>query len=258
MIREARYSDKQTVLKFCKNTFFWGDYIEDVWDYWLSEGSLFVAEKSIPLGICHAVFFKNQVWIEGIRVDPQFRRKGIASKLIQKIESMAKQKQICFSLMLIASENKPSLSMANILNYNIFQTWNFYSLYPKQNSNHKISFGNVIHENQFTHYVKSWRWIPLDQHKFDFLNSNNGIIYSGNDNDKTLAILEDSEHFKNTLIATVYAGSQNNTVNVISYLQNYCFEKNYQRLQILTRENLPDFEGLDLKISFHLMQKLLS
>lgn len=258
MIRKAQNSDKLSILKFCKNTFSWGDYIQDVWDYWLSEGFLFVAEKSIPLGICHAVFLKNQVWIEGIRVDPQFRRQGIASKMIQKIESLAKQKKISLSLMLIASENKPSLSMAKILNYKIFQTWNFYSLFPKPNTNYKISFGNVINEKQFAHYVKSWRWIPLDQHNLEFLSSNNQIIYSGDDKNKTIAILEDSEHFQNTLIATVYAGSQNNTINVLSYLQNYGFEKNYQRLQILTRDNLSDFEGLDWKISFYLMQKLLS
>ena len=59
MIREARRSDKSHVLKFCKNTFSWGDYIDDVWDYWFSEGLLFVAEEKFPVGLCHAVFFKD-------------------------------------------------------------------------------------------------------------------------------------------------------------------------------------------------------
>lgn len=256
MIRKALPSDKPIILKFCKHTFSWGDYIEEIWDYWMNEGILLVIQKQIPVGMTHGVFFKNQVWIEGIRIDPRFRRHGLASKLIQKIELMAKEKKISFSYMLIDSNNKPSLSMAKILNYKIFQSWNFYTLAPKK-TNGYISGGNVILENQFTHYVKSWRWIPLDKKQLDFLASKNKIIYSGDD-ERTIAILEDSEHFKNTLIVTIFAGSQNYTKNLISYLQNFGKENNYQRLQILTRENLPNVKGLDLKISFHLMQKVLS
>lgn len=258
MIREARRSDKSHVLKFCKNTFSWGDYIDDVWDYWFSEGLLFVAEEKFPVGLCHAVFFKDHAWIEGIRISPDFRRKGIASKMVQKIESIAQNRKIKSSFMLIDTKNKPSILMAKTLDYKIFQTWNFYSLSPKKNTKFKIFFGNVIGINDFPHYIKSWRWVPLDQNKLNFLQSNNQIIYSGEDENKTVAILEDSEHFANTVIATLYSGSTKNTFNVISFLQNYGFEKKYQRLQILTKETLPNFEGLEHKLSFHLMQKLFS
>ena len=40
-IRDANNSDKNTVFEFCKNTFSWGDYIQDVWDFWIDEGGLF-------------------------------------------------------------------------------------------------------------------------------------------------------------------------------------------------------------------------
>jgi len=258
MIREARYSDKFHILKFCKNTFSWGDYIDDVWDSWFSEGFLFVAVSKFPVGLCHGVFFKDHVWIEGIRISPDFRRKGIASKMVQKIESIAFDKKIESSFMLIDTKNKPSILMAKTLDYKIFQTWKFYSLSPKKNNTFKIFFGNVIGINEFPHYVKSWRWVPLDQNKLNSLQSNNQIIYSGKDENKAIVILEDSEHFPNTLIATLYSGSPENTFNVILFLQNYGTEKKYQRLQILTKETLPNFEGLEHKLSFHLMQKLLS
>ena len=258
MIREAKLSDKQHILKFCKNTFSWGDYIDDVWDYWFSEGFLFVIEKKFPVGICHAVFFDDQVWLEGIRINPDFRRKGFASKMIKKIESIAEERKVGSSFMLIDTKNHPSLLMSKTLEYKIFQTWKFYLLSPKKNSGVKAFFGNPIDKNQIQHYVKSWRWVPLDQDKLNLLQSNNQIIYSGGDKNKAIAIFEDSEHFPNTLIATLYSGSPVNTQNVISFLQNYGFEKKYHRLQILTKETLPDFKGLDLKLSSHLMQKLLS
>ena len=125
IIRPANSFDKSHILKFCTNTFSWGDYIKDVWDYWRSEGSLLVIEKNTPLGICHVLYSKNQVWIEGIRINPEFRRQGLASELIKKAESLAMEKQFPLSFMLIEAQNKPSLLMAQKLGYKINQTWNF-------------------------------------------------------------------------------------------------------------------------------------
>ena len=43
-IRNATSLDKNSVLKFCKDTFSWGDYIDKVWSSWLEEGNLFLFE----------------------------------------------------------------------------------------------------------------------------------------------------------------------------------------------------------------------
>lgn len=257
MIREANALDKKSVLKFCQDTFSWGDYVDQVWDFWLSEGNLLLFEKQFPVGICHAFFLKNQVWIEGIRIDPRFRRQKIASKLIKHIESIGKQKGIQISYMLIDTENTPSLSMADSLNYEIFQTWNFYSLTPKENSNFDISFEKFLDET-YTHYVKSWRWLPIDNSTLSAFHEQNKIITSNIDEKNSVAILTDSEHFDKTLIVTLFSGSQNSTLQIISFLQNLGKEKNYERIQILTKEQLPLFDQLEHRLSFHLMKKLLT
>lgn len=258
MIREAIPSDKPQVLEFCKNTFSWGDYIEDVWEHWLSEGNLLVVERKTPIGLCHVFFSKNQAWIEGIRIKSDFRRQGFASNLINKAESLAIQRKIPVSLMLIADQNHPSLLLAKNQGYKIYQTWNFYSLLPQKNNFDQISFGGLSQNDEFSHYVKSWRWMPLDKETISILDSQHQIIYSGEDDNKTIAIIEDSEHFEKTLLVTLFAGSKDNSRKIILYMQNFGFEKNYERLQILTKESLPKIEGLEHKISFHLMQKLLS
>ncbi len=77
------------------------------------------------------------------------------------------------------------------------------------------------------------------------------------DGKNSIAILTDSEHFDKTLIATLFSGSQNTTLQIISFLQNYGIEKNYKKIQILTKEQLPFFDSLEHKISFHLMKKSL-
>jgi len=256
-IRDAINSDKSFVLNFCKDTFSWGDYIQDVWDYWLSEGNLLLIEKQCPIGMCHAFFSENQVWIEGIRINSNFRRHGLASKLVKHIESLAKEKHILFSFMLIDTENSPSLLMAKHLNYQIFQTWNFYSLLPQTNNNTKVQFCNVLNDIKIHQYVKSWRWLVLDEKTLLSLYKQNKIIFSDKSGDISTAILTDSEHFDKTLIVTLFSGSQDNTLDVVSYIQNYGAEKNYQKIQILTKEKLPFLNTLEHKITFNLMKKFL-
>mgnify|MGYP003791522357 FL=1 len=258
MIREANSLDKIQILKFCIDTFSWGDYIDQVWDSWLSEGNLFIFEKQFPVGICHAFYSEDQIWIEGIRIDPNFRRQKIASKLVKHTESVGKEKNISFSFMLIDTENTSSITMANSLDYDIFQTWNFYSLMPKRNSNYNVHFGKFLNRQLYTHYVKSWRWLPVDDTTLSTFYQQNKIIKSNVDGKESIAILTDSEHFDNTLIVTLFSGSQNTTLQVISFLQNYGIEKSYERIQILTKEQLPLFDSLEHRISFHLMKKSLA
>lgn len=45
VIRNAVDSDKSAILNFCQDTFSWGDYIQDVWDNWLSECNLFLIKN---------------------------------------------------------------------------------------------------------------------------------------------------------------------------------------------------------------------
>ena len=256
-IREANISDKNSVLKFCKNTFSWGDYIEKVWSSWLDEGNLFLFEKQSPVGICHAFYSENQIWIEGIRIDPKHRREMIASKLVTCAESIGKKNQKLFSYMLIDTQNKNSISMANSLNYDTFETWNYYSLNPKKNSNFKIEFEKSVDGEIFTFYVDSWRWVKTTKQILTDLSSQNKIIKSNLNGKKTTAIIGNYKHIDNTLIVTISSGSFDTLCNILSYLQNFAFENNYERIQILTNKKLEFFDSLDYKISFYLMKKSL-
>ena len=40
-IRDANDSDKISILRFCKNSFSRGDYVEHAWGFWMREGNLF-------------------------------------------------------------------------------------------------------------------------------------------------------------------------------------------------------------------------
>jgi hypothetical protein len=256
-IREANNSDKISVLKFCKNTFSWGDYVEQVWNFWISEGHLFLGQKPEPVGICHAFYSDNQVWIEGIRIESTFRRQNVASELVKHAEIIGLAKNLSFSYMLIDTENSVSISMAQSLNYELFQTWNFYSIEPRNNSNYNVTFEKSINSKSFPHYVQSWRWLPIDDVTLKSFYEQNRIVNSSIDNKNSIAIITESKHFDRTLIVTLFSNSDESVCEILSFLQNFGWEKNYERIQILTKEKLPNFDSLEYKISFHLMKKFL-
>ena len=257
MIRNATSSDKTPVLQFCKNTFSWGDYVEQVWDSWISEGHLLLYEEKFPAGICHAFYTKNQVWIEGIRVNPTSRRQKVASKLVSHAESVGKRKNIFYSYMLIDVQNLQSLALANSLGYAVYQTWKFYSILPKINLNYDVSYEKSLDLELYPNYVKSWRWFTLDYVTLSTLYKENKIVKSSLNGKESLAILTDSEHFERTLIVTIFSGSHDTTMQILSFIQNYGKQENYERIQILSRDQLPSFNSLEFKISFHLMKKFL-
>ena len=265
IIRKAKASDKNMVLEFCKTTFSWGDYILDVWDYWIREGNLLVlTENNNPVATCHSSFFDKQVWIEGIRVNENFRKKGFAKALVLKSESIAKNKSCVISKMLIETNNKKSLNLADYLNYKKEETWNFYSLIPKK-SYKKLKVTVAINNNKIinflslnsTYYVKSWRWIPLTTTNIDSLIKEQRILYTTHDDEiNALVIFTESEHFEKTLMLTLISDSANVSENIITYFQNYAIDKNIKRIQILTKTTrLPKNEKLDKKFSFCLMKK---
>ena len=165
-IRAPVISDKEKILAFCQNTFSWGDYVNEVYDSWIDEGELAILEQDgMPIGMCHGVTYLDErmLWIEGIRIHHDYRRNGLAEKIIQYIERNAKNSGIIYASMLIESENKPSLSLAEKTGYHIQAKWNYFALESKKNSItamfDSISFDELDHD--IIHYVDSWRWLSL-------------------------------------------------------------------------------------------------
>ncbi len=266
-VRKAQNHDKKHIVDFCKNTFSWGDYIPEVWDYWEKEGNLLVIEEDQKaVALCHASINKpaRQMWIEGIRVNPNFRRKGFAWTLVSELESIGIKNNISNSFMLIEVNNSKSISLAEKLNYKKNGIWWFYSLLPKSvNTIDYTKFysksrdlSDELFQNKM--FVKSWRWLPLDQKTLKGLMEQNRILVSKKDTDFSITIITDSEHFDGTLIVTMYGNSVNLIEKHLRFIQNYSFEKNYSRIQIITTLDNLIYDELQKRFSFYLMKKVLN
>jgi GNAT superfamily N-acetyltransferase len=112
-VRSARIEDRDIVLAFCSDTWEWGDYIEHVWDDWLHDpdGRLFVVTlDKRPVGISHMhVLSATEVWLEGLRIDPKFRRAGLASALIRAMLLEAMQRGATLVRLMVEAENTPAI-----------------------------------------------------------------------------------------------------------------------------------------------------
>lgn len=114
-IRRARAEDREAVLAFCAHTWEWGDYIEQVWETWLSDpsGLLLVAvDDDRPVGLLHIQMLnKTDAWQEGMRVDPAYRQRGIARRLSLEAAAEAMRKGATTLRLLTESTNSASIHL---------------------------------------------------------------------------------------------------------------------------------------------------
>jgi GNAT superfamily N-acetyltransferase len=258
-IRDAQPSDKQAVLDFCKDTFSWGDYIADIWDSWILQGNLFVAvENDIPIGLSHLVFMDNrQAWLEGIRVNPNHRRKGYGRRIISHCESIANSKTI---RMIIESDNTPSIDLARSMGYSIEDWWRLYALTPKKETSSVVLASDINQVTRFVSsytYVDSWKWLPLENLDLEELIRQKRILLSMQ-NGRVLAmgIWNESKNFANVLQLGFINGTDEGMLDVLRFIQNKGYELHSERIQVFSQaKNILEMESLTKRPLFYLMKK---
>ena len=263
-IRKAKKADKDQILSFCHHTFRWGDYIDRVWDKWFAEKNLFAIEQNgKAIGICNAGISPNQVWIEGIRINPDFRRKGYASRLIIEVENLARRKRLGISRMIIADNNKRSLSMAKKLGYSIEDKWWLYNLTPKkQTSTARIAANThgLVSLIQSSAFSESWNWFSLDAKILQKLvRQGRVIIYHKNKKPCAMGIWKTSSRLDDDVMQLGYvSGTMPGIRQILRFMQNKAFEQKKNRVQILAQDKIRlKMLGLDRRMLFCLVKKEL-
>jgi len=96
-IRRAQPGDKKAVAAFTESTFAWGDYVADAFDRWLVDpnGILLVAADAADSAVAivrGAMLSPTELWLQGARVHPEWRRRGVASALDETMETWARSR----------------------------------------------------------------------------------------------------------------------------------------------------------------------
>lgn len=130
-MRDARRQDRKAVLEFCRNTWpGYGDYIQLVWDKWMKEkgGRFILAElKGEPVGIAKvSQFSKGEVWLQGLRVDPALRKKGIANDINLEVLRTVKRMNPHAVRFCTASRNRASRRIGEKFGFELAARFRFF------------------------------------------------------------------------------------------------------------------------------------
>jgi GNAT superfamily N-acetyltransferase len=257
-IHSAEYHDKATVLDFCKNTFSWGDYVADVWDSWQSKGGLYVVEDDGKVvGVYNLTLFEKQAWIEGMRVHPEHRRKGLGKNMFEHAESIIQNKTI---RLIIESENHPSIRLVESMGYCLEDKWRLYSMIPTKKHYGAKIVKDVLQLKDLIDsktYADSWKWLPLDSEELQKLIDQERVVIS-NDNGKSLAIgiWNRSRDFPQVFQIGYLSGTNDGIMDILRCIGNKAYELNCERLQIFVHEKTSlDVDFLDKRSLFYLMRK---
>ena len=265
-IRHATKSDKEEVLRFCVNTFEWGDYIDQVWDFWYSDrnGVLLIAEdddesnihrrkQSSVIAVSHASLCPNNknVWLEGIRVHPNFRHKSVATQLLNTMISYGKERGAQEASAIVAGTNNASQLMMESNGFGIISKWSYYSIdrIPKRVDKVKLRSKVVTFEDTETvwnylkrseiykssgkTYFNSWRWYSLDLSVLEDFIKDEKVIVIGNYPIEGLGIINKDN---NNGFQIVYLDASN--LNVLEDLIRFAVnlkhreDSTYDRIQI--------------------------
>ncbi len=111
-VREARPSDKGPLMSFIKDIWGGHDYIPRVWDEWVRDqgAEMFVVlADGRQVGMSRVRFLEDgSAWLEGARVHPDFRGKGLASALGERSMEAAREKGVGIFRLASGSRNKPA------------------------------------------------------------------------------------------------------------------------------------------------------
>jgi GNAT superfamily N-acetyltransferase len=257
-IRPARKSDKEQILSFCVDTFGWGDYIDKVWDIWFSgkNGRLFVVEdKGRGIAMSHvALCGKNRlVWLQGVRVHPDYRRSSIATQLLGAMLAYAGRHGARQASAIVSVENAPSQRMMEKNGFSVVSKWVYYSTEDKprqQVTAARLATGadlekiweylqkSKIYRLSAGTYVKEWHWYPLDKDALRKLIREKCVAVTGSIDG--IAVINPKGYWNRpTVLQIVYLDSQSKKSlrDLLAFAANVYCRGQYERMHVVCHDS---------------------
>ncbi|NNL48413.1 MAG: GNAT family N-acetyltransferase [Acidimicrobiia bacterium] len=127
-IRPARKSDLESVQLWTADTFSWGDYIDSVFERWRLDplGNLLVMadENDEPLALCNvAMVSPTEAWLQGARVHPDHRRRGLATEMTGHACQWAKGWGAQVVRLMVEEGNDPAHEQVQSAGFRSVGTW---------------------------------------------------------------------------------------------------------------------------------------
>ncbi|GEM_PF-298489 len=286
-IREALPADKEQVISFCSNTFDWGDYIDQVWDIWYNksrqgrtEGKTKVSKQSLrnqslllvaeesktrkdlrPIAISNVTLCPDSrsIWLEGLRVHPDFRRLKVATALINRMLEYGKSLGATEAYAIVAEDNRPSRQMMERNGFAAISRWTYYSVEPREviakvdrpdraarhadKKDLRKIWLYLQHSEVFklsaAKYVRAWHWYPLDLHTLKTLVASRQVLITGDPITGVALINRRGYWNRRNIFQITYLDciSKKSAIRFLLHAVKSCKLYGLERLQILCYKN---------------------
>ena len=153
------------------------DYISQIGPSYINDGTVIVGEDSgtITGFLKIEELIDNTSWLGGLRVHPDFRRKGIAMQLTREAVNMGKVRGHTATRILISTDNVASIELSKKSGFKIISEQLFFSGFPDVRNGKIVSPVN----DKLINYGWKYGYWTIDEFgpKVDFVQEGN-ITYS--------------------------------------------------------------------------------
>ena len=258
VVRTADAEDREAVLQFDKEIWGGEDYIPHVWDEWLRdrEGRLYVCTfKDRPVGIGH-VDLQDSItaWLEGGRVDPKLRRKGVGTRVAKACMAYARQKGRKIARLATSKRNVASYSLNLKLGFQVIsgyvimvgrpmETGAPISRRAQTSEEQKVwtyMRDSPVFEKAAGLYTRLWEWYALTPavlHRF--IEMEKAVIYRPDDAIEGVMLVDDVE-FRDKQTQTCYLdGSPKAIQDLAGWLLRWSAEADATKANVFTVNHEP-------------------
>lgn len=194
-IRKATKSDWPRISEISKISGY-NDYINHVGESYLDNGIVLVAEDKEIMGFCKADLLPdNSAWLGGLRVDPDYRRMGVAKKLTMNLIGETRKAGCKHARLLIEDGNVKSINLAEKVGFVRIKTYSFFEGGIDSNNYHQYE------EHQKNYLNLGWEYAfseDFDALKYGKFYRNDGNSFFRCEENGFCQVLEASSRFVGT------------------------------------------------------------
>ena len=121
LLRPGRPEDREAIEAFTRDTFSWGDYVAGVYPDWLTDpaGQTLVAEigGEVVAVARAAILSAGEAWLQGSRVHPGHRRRGVGTALAENLIDWAASRGARVVRLITGTDNTASLRQVSLIGF---------------------------------------------------------------------------------------------------------------------------------------------